>query len=240
MGVDHRTALERLSTHVLSICSAYESGFGHGLDNTAAPNPYAFGADADCFGAWQYGHEQGSNRRSRLEPKAALTSNVRTLLYNVASSYGQDGPCWCADRRERDVSESLGSWTAHTHSHACIAARAFLDSKPVETKAELPYTPELHHALWVAGLRQDDASHAAHYSACVVLAAYVQQQRGIFAKAEAALEARRQLARDQLIYGTSYQRIDADGTSTRIDPSTIMIAPQPEPESSEKSEGSQS
>lgn len=65
--------------------------------------------------------------------KEALTSNVRTLLYNVASSYGQDGPCWCADRRERDVSESLGSWAAHTHSHACIAARAFLDSKPVET-----------------------------------------------------------------------------------------------------------
>lgn len=37
-----------------------------------------------------------------------------------------------------------------------------------------------------------------------------------------------QLLRDQRAYGTSYCRIDADGTRTRIDPSTVMIAPQPE------------
>lgn len=61
---------QRVSALVLNICSAYESGFGHGLDNTAAPNPYAFGTDEDCFGAWQYGHEQGSQRRSRIETKA--------------------------------------------------------------------------------------------------------------------------------------------------------------------------
>ena len=35
-------------------------------------------------------------------------------------------------------------------------------------------------------------------------------------------------ARDLQIYGTSYVRIEADGTRTRIDPATVMIAPQPE------------
>lgn len=63
-----------VSALVLNICSAYESGFGHGLDNTAASNPYSL-ADTDCFGAWQYGHEQGTQRRSRVETKADPTGN---------------------------------------------------------------------------------------------------------------------------------------------------------------------
>lgn len=36
------------------------------------------------------------------------------------------------------------------------------------------------------------------------------------------------LAEDCHLYGTSYARIDADGTRTRIDPATIMIEPQPD------------
>ncbi len=36
------------------------------------------------------------------------------------------------------------------------------------------------------------------------------------------------LAKDRILYGTSYQRVDVDGTVTRLDPSTVMIAPQPE------------
>lgn len=35
------------------------------------------------------------------------------------------------------------------------------------------------------------------------------------------------LGADQRAYGTSYLRIDADGTRTRIDPATVMIAEQP-------------
>lgn len=51
--------------------------------------------------------------------------------------------------------------------------------------------------------------------------------RKLDATVEAFVEAL--LAHDQKIYGTSYLRIDADGTRTRIDPSTVMIAPQPQP-----------
>lgn len=70
--------------------------------------------------------------------------------------------------------------------------RARIDAalKSLDARKEAPpFTPELHHALWVAGLRPEGVSHAAYQSACVVLAADVQRLRGIFAKAEAAIRA---------------------------------------------------
>jgi len=45
------------------------------------------------------------------------------------------------------------------------------------------------------------------------------------------------LAKDRLMYGSSYSRIDADGTVTRLDPSTVMIAPQPADEPGAASNG---
>lgn len=45
---------------VISICIAYEQGFGDGLDNRTKPNPYTPGTNN--FDAWNYGYETGNSK----------------------------------------------------------------------------------------------------------------------------------------------------------------------------------
>ncbi len=50
---------------VYMICTAYESGIGHGLKLDGVSNPYA--AHTDEREAWQTGYDEGANRAKRAD-----------------------------------------------------------------------------------------------------------------------------------------------------------------------------
>ena len=77
---DLLTSNQRVDPMVLAVCTAYESGFAHGLEGRATANPYAIGAK-DTFDAWEYGHRQGTQRRGR--DAAADVSNAQPELRQV-------------------------------------------------------------------------------------------------------------------------------------------------------------
>ena len=52
---------------VLAICTAYEAGFGDGVDGLDKRCPYIPGSDS--YHAWMYGVEQGSRMRARQESR---------------------------------------------------------------------------------------------------------------------------------------------------------------------------
>lgn len=57
-------------TLVRHVCTAYESGFGHGADGRDLGNPYV--PLSSAWEAYQYGHEEGLKRRSSGETPAPL------------------------------------------------------------------------------------------------------------------------------------------------------------------------
>lgn len=52
-------------TRVFKICSAYESGMGHGLQRDGKPNPYE--PLSDEWEAYGIGYDQGGNRAARRD-----------------------------------------------------------------------------------------------------------------------------------------------------------------------------
>ena len=46
--------------NIISICTAYEQGFGFGVDNRDLPNPYI--QNTDYYIAWEYGYRCGSSK----------------------------------------------------------------------------------------------------------------------------------------------------------------------------------
>lgn len=48
---------------VLEICTAYESGYGHGYDQRNLSNPYNHGSNE--WQGWDHGYAEGNRRRQR-------------------------------------------------------------------------------------------------------------------------------------------------------------------------------
>lgn len=51
---------------IRAICTAYESGFGQGLDSRTVRNPYETFSDESL--AWGYGYDSGYKKRGEVEP----------------------------------------------------------------------------------------------------------------------------------------------------------------------------
>ena len=62
---------------VLRICAAYESGFGHGLQGRALPQPYALGTGEHQ--AYQIGFDSGAKRRQSEAQPAASNQQLSRL-----------------------------------------------------------------------------------------------------------------------------------------------------------------
>lgn len=67
-----------MSPLILALCAAYESGFGQGFEGRATENPYRM-SDLDSFEAWEYGHQQGMQRRAVAETPTPLASKTESL-----------------------------------------------------------------------------------------------------------------------------------------------------------------
>jgi hypothetical protein len=69
------------SNRVISICIAYESGFGDGFAGMTKPNPYQ--PDSDEMTAFKYGFEEGTKRRAQQQtPKPPRNFQGRLNRYN--------------------------------------------------------------------------------------------------------------------------------------------------------------
>jgi hypothetical protein len=78
---DASTSVER--SLVRHVCTAYESGFGHGVDARDLLNPYV--PMSSAWEAYEYGREEGAKRRSRVETSRdpELQTLVEALLWTV-------------------------------------------------------------------------------------------------------------------------------------------------------------
>ena len=62
--------------NVLAICTAYEQGYGHGLERRNLGNPYK--KDSDEWQAWDYGYSEGNRRNIAHAMKTIGECNNRT------------------------------------------------------------------------------------------------------------------------------------------------------------------
>lgn len=121
--VESLTSNERFDTVVMGICTAYESGFGQGLQGRATPNPYQ--PLTQQFAAWEYGHWSGTKKKS-YPPRRWADSDY--CKHGFAP-----GHCWkesCSnseDSAQKAPAHEIGEPAAGTriteHSNECSADR---------------------------------------------------------------------------------------------------------------------
>lgn len=70
-------------TLVRHVCTAYESGFGHGREGRDLGNPYV--PLSSAWEAYEYGHKEGAKRRSEVETRAE-PANVAAIRARCAQN----------------------------------------------------------------------------------------------------------------------------------------------------------
>jgi len=74
--------------YIATICDAYESGMGHGLDGKPLINPYSYRDSPDQHSAFETGHELGIERRNDQASSAALPKDEREAFADWARPRG--------------------------------------------------------------------------------------------------------------------------------------------------------
>jgi hypothetical protein len=157
---DEDKPVGRFDPKVMSICTAYESGFGHGVQKRATANPYQ--PLTQQFAAWEYGHWSGTKKRAHetSEPfRSRITiERVKELRLKHGAGPVRTIPgegnfafCCCCGARTKQVREFFG----YNLCGKCDEA-----SKPHELKAGVCSCPSgrpdtalgRHNACAVHGL----------------------------------------------------------------------------------------